>query len=135
MTSLRELRCDLAAFIGEQTGITVHPTPRVDVFLPCAVIQPRPDEDYITPTTSFGAETVNLQLVLLAEASGDPSDALDLLDDMIDQIRPVLQFLTSPAGLKYAYGPTSSWGRWTIGGVDVPGVSFNVSAIRAIERP
>jgi hypothetical protein len=139
MTTLVALRADLAAFLkvwltdAAGTALNVYPGPSVNVVAPCGVIQPRPDDDYLTGISN-GAEEVRLQLLLLAENNGDPIDALDTLDTMLDRVRAALQWESSPLGLKYSYGPASTWGRWTVGGQELPGVTVDVTVRRTIDR-
>lgn len=139
MTTLKVIRHDLAEFIESRTQITTYPAPSSDVVTPCFIVQPPGDDDYVTGEfdggKTAGAEEVRLQLVALVEAGGDPGVALDALDDMLDQLRPVLQFLRSPLGLKYSYGPVGPWSRWTVGQVDHSGAAMNITTKRTIERP
>lgn len=145
-TSTKAIRQDLAAFITAHVTIPMHagtPAETVEPIIahagpltgqvnpPCAIVAPDPDEDYIA-RTSVGAEEVRLRIWLVARA-GDPTAALDALDDMVDQLRPALQFHRSPSGREYDAGDVSRPATFTVGDRDLPGVSMPITTNRTVE--
>ncbi len=141
--STKEIRRDLAAMIhqhvsvevgGERLAIVAHAGPLTGgVNPPCAVIGPDDGDDYIE-TTSIGAEQINLKVWLLGR-DGEPLASLDEIDDMVDQLRPALQFHASPAGRSYTYGSVSRPARWTVGQLELPGVAMSITTQRTVEAP